>query len=333
MAGAPLRLIGGTGSPYTRKMLALLRYRRIPYAVTWGHPAQELQRLGIAPPRPVLLPTLLFEEAGEVRARCDSTPLIRRLEVEHAGRQVVPANPALAFIDYLLEDFADEWATKWMFHYRWAYALDEEMLGRWLASDQLGAAGRDTVEAMGKAFAQRQVGRMALVGCTPDTRPLIEETYVRTLTILDRHVTDIVPYLFGTRPSIADFALYGQLSQLINDPFADLGWKSADTIDPRQLLGQRRVAQAQYLLDSTCYFPVLRGGHQGTPLKPAEPLGMTVTTCPASFSRTRAAPPRYSVMPPDRWITWDGFLTASRIARGETPTLSLLMAWFRPCRV
>ncbi|NBQ07027.1 MAG: glutathione S-transferase, partial [Betaproteobacteria bacterium] len=31
-----LELLGVPGSPYTRKMLALLRYRRIPHRMIWG---------------------------------------------------------------------------------------------------------------------------------------------------------------------------------------------------------------------------------------------------------------------------------------------------------
>jgi len=54
----------------------------------------------------------------------DSTPILRRLEREYSGRAARPADPALAFLDSLLEDYGDEWLTKAMFHYRWAFDDD-----------------------------------------------------------------------------------------------------------------------------------------------------------------------------------------------------------------
>ena len=37
-----LTLIGAPPSPYTRKMIALLRYRHIPYQIIWGNPGELL---------------------------------------------------------------------------------------------------------------------------------------------------------------------------------------------------------------------------------------------------------------------------------------------------
>ena len=60
----------------------------------------------------------------------DSTPIIRRLEEEWEGRSLIPTDPAIAFLDELIEDYADEWLTKAMFHYRWAYAEDIDRAAR-----------------------------------------------------------------------------------------------------------------------------------------------------------------------------------------------------------
>ena len=38
----PIKVFGNVGSPYTQKMLSLLRYRNIPYSVSWGDVVQNL---------------------------------------------------------------------------------------------------------------------------------------------------------------------------------------------------------------------------------------------------------------------------------------------------
>ncbi len=213
--GKPLRLIGGTASPYTQKMLALLRYRRIPYGITWGMPEVELDKLGIEKPKLSFMPTFLFDDAdGNPVAVCDSTPIIRRLEVAHVPRSVLPSDSALAFIDYLLEDFADEWLTKCMFHYRWAFDEDADNAGTLLPLGTQSCLTAKQAKDAKAFFSDRQISRLSYVGSNAVTAPVIEQSYQRLLEILQEHFVH-QPYLLGERPSACDFALYGQLTQLV----------------------------------------------------------------------------------------------------------------------
>jgi glutathione S-transferase len=207
-----LTLVGAPGSPYSRKMRALLRYRRIPYVwVQAGGPeAADLPK-----PRVQLMPTLVARGAsGALEARVDSTPLIRELESEYAGRSVVPSDPVLAFLDALLEDYADEWLTKAMFHYRWAFAPDiakaAAVLPRWRRTDQ----PESEAIAMGKQFADRQIGRLGVVGSNPTTASVIEDSYRRFLAAFAAHL-ERSRFVLGGRPAACDFGLYGQLTQLV----------------------------------------------------------------------------------------------------------------------
>ena len=214
----PIRLAGGTGSPYTQKMVALLRYRRLPYAVTWGQPDQVCDTLGVEKPRPILMPTFFFEgEAGTVAA-CDSTPIIRRLEDMYPGRSVLPEDPALAFVDYLIEDFADEWCTKYMFHYRWYPQVDADNAGTLLPLGMDVSLPRSAHQQFKQWIAERQIGRLYVVGSNDSTAPVIDASYRRFLAAMEDHLAN-QRFMLGNRPAAGDFGLYGQLTQLVGfDP-------------------------------------------------------------------------------------------------------------------
>ena len=215
----PIRLVGGTGSPYTHKMVALLRYRRLPYTVKWGIPAEACEAMGLTKPRPIFEPTFFFEEAESTRAMCDSTPIIRRLEDTYAGRSVLPEDPALAFIDYLIEDFADEWCTKYMFHYRWHQEEDADNASTLLPLSVMDVSmPKDAHKEIKHSIQERQTGRLYVVGSNDTTASVIDASYRRFLAALEYHLGN-QKYMLGNRPGAGDFGLYGQLSQLVGfDP-------------------------------------------------------------------------------------------------------------------
>ena len=215
----PIQLAGGTGSPYTQKMVALLRYRRLPYAVNWGMPAEVCVAMGVEKPKPMFEPTFFFEDNGKTKAVCDSTPIIRRLEHSYPGRSVLPSDPALAFIDYLIEDFADEWCTKYMFHYRWHQKVDADnastLLPLSVVDIRLPIADHKKIKQL---VEERQTSRLYVVGSNDTTAPVIDASYRRFLATMENHLAN-QKFMLGNRPAACDFALYGQLSQLVGfDP-------------------------------------------------------------------------------------------------------------------
>lgn len=211
----PIQLGGAPGSPYTRKMLAVLRYRHLPYRF------MILNRYNTTMPMPKvpLLPTFWFADAqGEMQPVTDSTPIIRRLERDYSGRSVLPTDPVLALLDELFEDYADEWLTKAMFHYRWHYADDIDRAGEVLPRWRAITASEETIQQLKQQFSDRQISRLRYVGSSPETAPVIEASYERFLDLMDAHLRRH-PFLMGERPGASDFGLFGQLTQLTHfDP-------------------------------------------------------------------------------------------------------------------
>ena len=207
----PLRLKGAPGSPYTRKMLAYMRYRHISYELMLGN---QTTNLGLPKPKVELLPTFyLPNDEGEIEAFVDSTPLIRRFEQAFSGREAIPSAPVLAFINYLVEDYADEWLTKSMFHYRWYYTADIDKAGSVLPLWHDLQMDNEQHQKSSAFVADRQISRLYVVGSNDVTAPVIETSYRRFLAIMDQLIRR-QNFVLGSRPSSADFGIYAQMTQL-----------------------------------------------------------------------------------------------------------------------
>ena len=79
-APAPYRLVGSNGSPYSIKLRAILRYRRLPFV--WEL-RTERNRDELADVRPPIIPVLQYPEDGS--RHVDTTPIACDLEARHPG--------------------------------------------------------------------------------------------------------------------------------------------------------------------------------------------------------------------------------------------------------
>lgn len=214
MSNAPYIIHGSLGSPYSLKMRAIFRYRRIPHV--WSQMTGANRDKAFSN---VKVPVIPIIEYPDGTFHNDSTPMVNDLENTVAERSIVPDDEAQGFLAWLLEDMGDEWATKMMFHYRWFRDRDQEQMSSWLVFDNSYtlAPGKDAIQNQADFIRERQVSRMAIVGCTPQNKPLIEETCDEAMRLINDHVTT-EPFFFGSRPSVADFSWFGQFSQLATDP-------------------------------------------------------------------------------------------------------------------
>ncbi len=207
------RLFGSELSPYSVKVRSYLRFKGIAHEWLPRGPATaaEFQKHAKLP----LIPLLVTPDGQGLQ---DSTPIIERLEAQQPEPSIHPDDPALRFLSALIEEYADEWGNKSMFHYRWTYEADCRSAAGRIAAQMAGeGAPPEQVAKMAEAVAQRMVPRLSFVGSHAGTRGTIEGSLRRVLDTLEVHL-GTRKYVFGDRPSLADFGLWGQLYECWTDP-------------------------------------------------------------------------------------------------------------------
>ena len=146
----------------------------------------------------------------------DTADIIDAVEALHPKPSVMPASPVLQFASQLMQLYADQWLTVPAMHYRWNYNEDWIFgeFGRSIAPD----ADAETQYEVGKKSGMKFRAMVPMLGITPETIPAIEASYEAFLREFADHLA-VHPYVFGGRPSYADFALYGPLyAHLYRDP-------------------------------------------------------------------------------------------------------------------
>lgn len=254
-------IFGGPGSPYSHKVRAVFRYRRIPHYWTipqgefsgggalgsdTGDEGSHLQRAAKG-----VVPVVLFPD-GTYHA--DSTPLIYELEKRHEGRSVIPPHPAMAFLSHLIEDCADEFLPLPMFYYRWTD--DQVWCGRRQMAGWMGAIDDEALDASAQAFLERQAGQLTNARALDPEN--MAKAYNQFLTAMEGQLKKRL-YLFGTRPSLAEFGIYGQLTQYAVDPKV-CNWMKEEAVRTYQwvhLVDDLSGVEGEWSVPEDCLTPEL----------------------------------------------------------------------------
>lgn len=208
------QLIGAEVSLYTGKVRAYLDYKAIQYDEVLA--TREVYRNVILPRVGVrFIPVLISDDDVAVQ---DSTEIIDFLEGRYPTPSIYPASPLQRFVALLIEAYADEWLVIPAMHYRWnvpenrAFAIAE--FGRLSAPD----AAPDEQLRIGEQLSGPFAGALDPLGVHAENVAEIEASYLAFLSDFQRHLAMHL-FLFGSRPSIADFALFGPLyAHLYRDP-------------------------------------------------------------------------------------------------------------------
>ena len=208
-------------SYFTRKLTGYLDYKGLPYRLRRFANANPAAR---AAGWPGAMPVVMTPD-GEFM--WDTTAMIHHLESRFPEPRVLPADPVLRFIDYVLEDALDEWFYRPAVGSRWFYEENHRVGGWELARDATHEvkAPCDQVYAVVKAHVTATCEPFGVTAANIDS--WIGEILRPWLRVTGAHLA-AQSYFLGARPSLADFAFFGSnAAHFTNDPLCRR-WVDAD---------------------------------------------------------------------------------------------------------
>ena len=206
------RLFGAETSAYSTKMRSYLKYKAV--AFDWvprtSETEDELKRLSRFGTLPVLVTASGF-------AVHDTTPMMEALEADSPEPSATPADPATAFLACVLEEYADAWLAKAAFHYRWTRKKDQRLAAQRSIEEYYPSGVPGDKKATEELAIETMAGQLKTMQLEGELGATVEKSFKKFIKLLDDHLKKHL-FIFGERPSMADFAIAGQLIQMMKDP-------------------------------------------------------------------------------------------------------------------
>lgn len=205
-------LYGTESSFYTGKVRSYLDWKRIDYDEV---PAtlKIIKSLILPKVHRAIVPVMKMPDGEFVQ---DSSEIIATVEAHQSTSSAWPSGPLQKLTSLLIELFSDEWLIIPALHYRWNHNEEwtYQEFGRTSVPDESPQAQYE----FGVKQAEFFKNWLPEVGVNEATIPGVEKSYEAFLDMLSAHFEDH-DYLFGSRPSYADFSLYGPLyAHMYRDP-------------------------------------------------------------------------------------------------------------------
>jgi glutathione S-transferase len=221
MGQATYTLYTTDNSPYSDKIRALLRYKRIPFVEHTQNMEIRFQVLQARTGK-TMVPVVITPEDEALN---DSTSIAAVLEQRHPSPPTRWKDPAIDTLAMLLEDYADEWLVRIMLASRWYHAEDAAQNAAMLATAMTHGVYGLSFQRAAKEFPPSIISTVPRMGATPENA----EGWYAMLPRIFAAMADPLdgsPFLTGSRAHLADFAFYGMINQIRRDP-TGYGWTSA----------------------------------------------------------------------------------------------------------
>jgi glutathione S-transferase len=216
-----IRLYDWAPSPFCLKVRAILDYKRVPYErVNALSKMIEMRRRGASGKVPAL------ELDG--RLIVDSTDIAYALEARFPSPTILPVHPRERALGHAIEEWADESLYFTGLYYQWIDAEGRRLVPKAFGRSLLGRASL-------LLFDRRVRAQITGQGTGRKPEPQLRADLERHLEAADALLD--APFVLGDAPTLADFALMGQVVYLKRTP---IGGRAIDT-HPRILAYLERM--------------------------------------------------------------------------------------------